>query len=156
MLKKPIPKRVPSDDCIVTVAGEEYTPHEGEWIEVIPIVEVRELQILRYWDELRVKLESAEGEEDEETRQLILMDDAFRESLPWLASRIVSWSWTDLRGRELPQPAEDESVLARLSLEEVMYLVAATRGETPGEQKNGSRPSPTSSLDTAPQLVQTS
>lgn len=153
MPKKPEPVRKPSDDCEVTIDGVDYHPHEGESIWIVPLSSVRELQVLRLWDDVRVKLDALEGEDEAQTRTLILMDDALTESLPFVANRIRRWDWTNIDGEPYPQPRDNAAVLSDLTLEELMYLVAAVRGETPGERGKDSSGSPITSSDTAPVLT---
>ena len=152
--KKPAARLVPSDDCVVTVDGVEYHPHEGECIEVIPIAQLEDLRIMRELNGVRPQLDTVKDEPDQRAREIEILSKAFEIAVDVLGHRIVAWNWTDMAGNPMASPAEDPNVLRRLSFEEVFYLVDAIQGETPGEQKNGSRPSRTSGSATAPQPSQ--
>lgn len=145
---KPVARRVPSDDCEVTDGAAVYRPHEGESVEVRAGIRVGELRRYRVLAELDVQILSVQGEDQAHVKQLQLMEGGMAEACAILADRIVGWDWTDDHGRPLPQPADDPTVFERLDLDEIRYLIAVARGESPGERKNGSRPSPTTSSGT--------
>lgn len=149
--KKPPARTVPSDDCVVTVDGVEYHPHEGEWVKVVPGYSVGDLQLQREMQSLAMKLDAASGEADEAQKKIALVDDSYESAIGVLSHRLRAWNWTSDDGEALPQPAGNPAAFQHLRVEEVMYLVAAVQGETPGDQKNGSRPSGTSSSATARQ-----
>ncbi len=46
-----------------------------------------------------------------------------------LAAYIVDWNWVDDDGNPLPKPAEDPSVIDRLTSTEVRYLLGELRGD---------------------------
>ena len=166
-LTRPPAVTVPSDDYEIEVDGETYHPHRGEQVEVLIGATVGDFAHQRSLDELRVKLDAiggeAEEDEDAELQRLIaervertvLIDDSYGQTVEFVRDRIVAWTWTDRRGKALPQPADDPTVLNRLSLDEMFYLVAVIRGETGGQAKNASRPSPTSSSATEPRTART-
>ncbi len=148
-MSKPQPTRIASDDCAVTVDGVACYPHEGEWVELYRLQSVAELQAMEQMTRLTVALQAAQGEPDEAQRSLAIMNAAFGDACACLAGRVVAWNWTDLSGAPLPPPAGNPAVLARLSVEEVSWLLARNAAETAGERKNGSAPSPTTSSATA-------
>lgn len=150
-MAKPQARRVPSDDCICEIDGQEYALHEGEWVEVVPATSVADLKRMSRWAAIQTQIEALKGEPDESVRVAELISSTFEEICDVLRPRILGWNWTDDRGCFLPCPAEDPGVLERLRLEEVQYLAQVVRGESPGEQKNGLKPSPTTSSATAPQ-----
>ena len=107
--------RYPSDDCIlylgreldaegeVLVEGTGYPLHEGEWVELQPILTVKallELNILR------------EGSTEESLKQASAM----------VAERISAWSWTNLEYETLSNPPSADDVL-NLSDDEWIYLI---------------------------------
>ena len=147
MAKPPI-RQVPSDDCLIEVDGTEYKVHEGEWVKVISSFAVGSLHVMRRVTELQSQMDSLE--DDEEIRKALLVDDMVIELVDVLKGRIVEWNWTDDCGAALPQPRHNPSAFRPLRPEELMYLVLVVRGESPGEQGNGSAPSPTTSSATPP------
>lgn len=152
--KKPPPRIVPSDDCVVTVDGVEYHPHEGESVSIAPGYSVGDLQLQHELQALRVKLDAIAGDDDEGARQVAILDNSYTSAIEVLSARLLGWTWTDDAGDPLPQPHKAPSAFSRLRLDEIYYLIQAVKGETPGEQKNGSRPSRTSSSATARQPSQ--
>ena len=134
-MSKPKARRVPSDDCVVTVGTEESHPHEGEWVEVIPGFPVGALKAQRGLSELSVKL--AAVNDNESAKRLAIVDDTYQQVIAALAERIVNWNWTSDLGTPLPNPKEKPEVLQQLRVEEMYYLAAVVRGAGPGDQKNG-------------------
>ncbi|MFH0900676.1 MAG: hypothetical protein V2A73_08620 [Pseudomonadota bacterium] len=135
---KPKPRRIASDDCEVTLdGGEKCTPHEGEWVEIFTGWSVGELKARNEFNRMRVRLDAVEGESDEARRSLAIMDESFEGILAALAGRIVTWNWTDLAGRQLPQPDGTKEPLRQLHADELFWLLNAGAGETPSERKNG-------------------
>ena len=148
-MSKPKPVRVPSDDCSIVVAGETYYPHEGEWVEVIPTLSVGGFRALRELREAGTRMLAAAGEPDEDEQQLTIADDAFTTLCAALAPRIVDWSWTDDAGRPLPKPDGRPEFLVVLRPEELGWLLGAVKGQTPTQEKKGSRRSRITSLASA-------
>lgn len=148
-MAKPTPRRVPSDDCVVTAAGEEFHPHEGEWVEVVPGYSIGDLRLQREMQALAVKLDAVSGEPDETTKKIVVVDDSYTSAIDVLTHRLRAWNWTSDAGDKLPQPAGNPAAFQHLRVEEVMYLIMAIQGETPGEQKDFLKASPTSRSATA-------
>lgn len=148
-MAKPQLVKVPADDCVVEIGGIEHTPHEGEWVEVIPGQTVGEISTLRRVHNLNVRLAEVKGEEDEGYRRLVIEDDAFQEMLDVVRVRLVNWNWTDDVGTPLLNPRSHPEVLQNLRVEEVVWLFWAVKQETPSAEKNASRPLPTSSSGSA-------
>ena len=144
------PRRVAADDCAVHVGrrydgqtiidhGETYYPHAGEWVEVLPVGTV---QAMLAWNRLQVPALGESATPAEYQAYLRELDAALAAICAQLATVVVAWSWTDLVGQPLPQPYGRPDVLLQLELEELTWLKAAASGETGGERKNGSGPSP--------------
>lgn len=148
-MAKPLPRRVPSDDCAVDLDGDTYYPHEGEWVEIVGVPSVAELQAFTALAALGQDLAVAEGEPDEAGQAAAAIDRHFTAVCAALAERIVAWNWTDMRGRELPSPDGNPAVFASLSTEELYYLTRVARGERAADRKNDSRPTVTTSSATA-------
>jgi len=138
---KPQAKTVPSDDCVVTIDSVDYPLHEGESVTVVPGFSVGDIQLMRQLAELQPKVDAAEGG----IEKVGITDDVIAGTVTALSRRVLAWTWTDDAGRLLPQPLGNPAAFATLRIEELMYLALIVRGESPGERKNGSRPSPTSS-----------
>ena len=139
-MSKPLAKRVPSDDCIVTVDGVDYALHEGEWVDVVPAFSTGDLRFMRKIVNLRTEVDAAEKPED----GIVLTADTYEELIDILSRRLVAWNWTDDQGQALPQPNGNPVAFATLRLEELLYLSLVIRGESPGERKNALKPSRTS------------
>ena len=148
--KKPPAQRVPSDDCETTVAGVDYYPHAGEWIEIIPRLSVGEIRLFRSLNALKPKLDAIEGDDGADADGIALMDDSFQEVLAVLRHRVLAWNWTDDAGDPYPQPRDEPGVFEQLSIQEMYYLTAAMQGGGP-DQKNGTgKNSRTTSSASAP------
>lgn len=143
-MSKPASKHVPSDDCAVLSEGQVYYPHEGEWVELIPMLSAGELRILNRLSRVVVELQAVTGEPGEGQKKLAILDDHLEPLTEYLASRVIAWNWTDAASRPLPQPDGTPGPLRRLSAEELVWLVNAGQ-ETKTERKNGLRPSETTS-----------
>lgn len=135
-MAKPKPVEVPSDDCVVTIDGEQYTPHEGESVWLIPGLSVGAINAINSFTAIGTQMEAARGEPDEYRRQAALADQALQGLCRALAPRIVRWNWTDAAGRPLPQPDGTPQRLQALESEEVAWLLAACQGETPARRGN--------------------
>lgn len=140
-------KQIPSDDCVVTLDDVEYRPHEGEWIKVVPSLSVAEVRLVQELNELKPKLDAIKGEETEQEESVALLDKSFGPVVSLVARRIIAWSWTDNAGDPYPEKPDEETI-RDLHIQELYYLLAAIRGETPAERGNGSRPLPTTSSAT--------
>ena len=136
-MAKPKPVTIPSDDCIVTVAGEQYAVHEGETVTLIRGFNVEGIAAIKRLVEIAPALDAARGEPNEGMRVVETTDSAMQAVCRALAPRIVSWTWTDMAGRPLPQPDGTPERLMALETQELSWLIAACTGETPGERKNG-------------------
>ena len=140
-------KVVPSDDCAIHLgrriedgkvvdAGDEHFLHRGEWVEVLPVGAVS--QLMAFGSFMRI---GRDGETDNE--KLMSSEEQFSRMVSHVASRVVKWNWTGLDGEPLPQPYKNESLIASLHADELLWLVNATNNETAGERKNASEPSTT-------------
>ena len=137
LMKPKIPTiKVDSDECFISVgqvvedgeikdAGVAHYIHEGEWVEVLPVMTVKEVMQLS-------RLQS--GADDPRS-----LGENLTQLCQELSRRIISWNWTDLMGEEMEQPYKRPDILEALSSEELMWLVSATGGsETTDERKKGS------------------
>ena len=125
-MKPKIPaQKVLSDDCSISIGqviedGEiidEGTPHfvhQGEWVEVLPVMTVKEvMQISR--------LQNAANDATE-------LGENLTELCRQLSRRVIAWNWTDMMGESMEQPYNRPDVLEGLSSEELMWLMTATSG----------------------------
>src|SRR5574340_894704 len=131
---KPLPKRIPSDDCAVTIDNEVYHPHEGEYVEMYAGITIAELKTLEGFTRISVEVDAIQGEEEEQQKLLGLLNQHFDEICKNLAGRVVAWNWTDDRGQPLPQPDGKAETMERLRAEEILWLMKATQGETPAQR----------------------
>lgn len=148
-MSKPGARRISSDDCVVIVGGEHFNPHEGEWIEVVPVQTVADLRERIALMQMQVEIEALKGEPDAEAKQMTILDAKFPVICAMLTRVILAWNWTDLQGKPLPNPHNEPDNLERIiSTDEMLWLMAATQPEVPAERKNGSQPLPITSLAT--------
>ena len=143
--------KVLADDCNINIGqvmedGETINPgtshhvHVDEWIEVMPVIAVKEVMQLS-------RLQRA-GEESG------TLGESLEQLCRELSKRIITWNWTDMMGAPLAQPYQTPEVIMALTVEEVMYLIQAASGqESPDERKNGSGPSAVTSSAAAPSPV---
>lgn len=142
-MSKPEPTRFETDDFTVVVDGQTYHPHAGEWVELFPSQSVAEVLATGKLAKLGAELEAAKGDPDESRQVMAAISEHFDMVCAHLADRVVAWSWTNRRGDPLPQPDGTSGPIARLTNEELNYLlsVGQRRQESADDRKNGSRPS---------------
>ena len=136
-MKPKIPAtKVNSDECFISVgqviedgeikdAGTAHYVHKGEWVEVLPVMTVKEVMQLS-------RLQA--GADDPGS-----LGENLTQLCQELSRRLISWNWTDLMGETMEQPYKRPDILEALSSEELMWLVSATGGsETTDERKKDS------------------
>lgn len=148
-MAKPLAICVPSDDCVVTVSGTAYTPHEGESVWLLPGQSVGDVAVLARFNRIQAEVEALRGDADEAARSTELYDAVLSDLCAFLARRMVRWDWTDLAGRPLPPLDGTPAPLQALETEELFWLLQAARGQNATTEKNDSRPSPITSSATA-------
>lgn len=137
-MSKPLPVRFPSDDFTVTVNGEVYHPHEGEWVELFPDQTVQEILATTSLGKYGAKMRAAKGDEDEQFQVMSAMGEQYSIVCTQLAGRIMDWTWTDRRGEPLPKPDGTAGPISRLSDPEIAYLLnlKASKQETVSDRGN--------------------
>ena len=146
-MKPKIPtKMVMSDDCAINIgqvitdgeiteAGTPYYVHEGECVELLPVITVSEVMHIS-------KLQNL-------TDDPSALGTNLGELCKELSKRIVSWDWTNLMGEPMEQPYNRPDVLEGLSSEELMWLMtAAGAGESADARKKDLEKSESTSLAT--------
>ena len=130
--------RIPSDACAVYLGrtikdgklndpGTPHRVHQGEYIEVMPTVAISELIAL-----MRLQEQGVSG------ATLAEMEDSLNRLCLELSRRIIAWDWTDMMGLPYEQPYGHPEVLARLTTDELGYLLgAAMSTESRDDRKNG-------------------
>jgi len=117
-------RRINSDDCLITVDGQQHAVHKGEWVEVLAIKSIAQhlaaLELQRY---------AAGGDTK-------AMAQALESLCQELSNRVLDWNWTDLDSQPLPRPYRQPAIIKSLSEDELLWLVRAIAGESPGERKN--------------------
>jgi len=137
-------KRLSSDDCLVyinrviedgkvTNRGDPFAAHEGEWVEIIQVGSIRQYLALS-------KLASVSSNGNLGNLEIAL-NDLCKE----VSQRIVDWNWTDMAGKAMPKPYRKPEIISELTEDELLWLIRAVQGETPGERKNELPPSGTNS-----------
>lgn len=150
------PRRVDSSDCVVYVGrvvkdgkitepGTPYRIHEGEWVEVLPILTMRDYLTVGGL----LNMDSTASPTDLMARLGKVLDDVCQQ----LSRRLTAWNWTDMDRSALPQPHANPEVLKSLADDELAWLLLAARGETPGERKNALPPSVSTSSGAVPSLT---
>ena len=137
--------KVNSDECFISVGqviedgaivdeGTPYYIHKGEWVEVLPVLTVREVMQIN-------KLQNAASDANGLGENLSMLCKE-------LAQRVIAWNWTDMMGETMEQPYKRPDVLEGLASEELMWLMSATsQQESPDERKKGSKSSANTSLE---------
>ena len=147
-MKPKIPAvKVLSDDCAINIGqviedGEITSPgtphyvHVGEWVEVLPVMSVREVMNIS-------QLQASTGDSSKLGESLSALCNE-------LARRIIGWNWTDIMGEPMDQPYNRADVLEGLSSEELMWLMTATgSGEPADARKKDLKKSESISSETA-------
>ena len=136
--------RVASDDCSIsigqvmedgeiTVPGTPHYVHVDEWVEVMPVIAVKEVMQLS-----RLQRAGEESGTLGESLGLLCQE---------LSKRLLAWNWTDLMGEKMEQPYNRPDILENLSADELLWLVNATsEQEKPEARKKDSEPLETTSL----------
>ena len=109
------------EDGEITSPGTPYYVHEGEWVEVMPVMTVREVMNLS-----RLQNNSGEGS---------TLGQSLTDLCKELSRRIIKWNWTNLMGEKMEQPYNRPDVLEGLSSEELLWLVNATGGGEGAEER---------------------
>jgi len=133
---KPKARRVPSDDCILTIDGEEYAIHAGEWVEFRGRPKMGFFTRYLRFQGLG---ESAQAGTltDEDTKELARVAEDIGDEL---AKSISAWSWTGDDGEPMPLPTVGEA-LNDLEQDEFQWLLYAYFEPMGGGRKNASSPS---------------
>jgi hypothetical protein len=141
---------IPSDDCAVKVIKNgvegEIFPHTGQSITIRTDVRptlgdvrfvhnLRRLQVEADAIEVNLKRNPDESDADHAARVATARDDAYAVllmaqvdgAIAIVQKSLIAWDWTDQFGKPLPPPS-DVAAYDQIQLVEVMYLVAATRG----------------------------
>ena len=124
--------KIPSDQCAINVGqvivdgevtdpGTAYYVHEGETVEMMPVLTVREVMQLS-------KLQLAATDTGS-------LGESLNELCQELSHRIIAWDWTDLSGEPLEQPFKRPDVLVGLSSDELLWLVNAASGQETAEDR---------------------
>jgi len=138
--------KVLSDECFISTgqviedgeiidAGIPYYVHQGEWVEVMPVLTVKEVMQLS-------RLQNGSNDP-------AALGDNLTMLCTELSHRLIAWNWTDLMGEPMEQPFNRPDVLESLSSDELMWLVSATSGsEAADARKKDSDKSGSISLET--------
>jgi hypothetical protein len=138
-MKPKIPtQKIKSDDCAVNIGqvfeeGEVTNPgtphyvHKGEWVEIIPVMTVKEVTELS-------NLQAA-------TSTPGALGKSMTKLCEELSKRVIAWNWTDMMGENMDQPYKNPSVLEDLTSDELMWLINATSDrESIEDRKKDSAP----------------
>lgn len=145
-------RQIPSDDCLV--AGKAI--HRGQSVWVSGVRTRQEKRAAWALNRLAVLLDEADPDPVEdpgpdatkEEREKAEAERLHREALAaaekfailerhddqmvaMIAARLVDWDWTDHQGKPRQKPDGTTGPLDTLAEEEIQWLIAALRGETP-------------------------
>ena len=148
-MKPKIPAtKVRSDECSINIGqvvedgeitnpGTPYFVHQGEWVEILPVITVAEVMNIS-------RLQNAASDTTS-------LDQNLSDLCKELSKRVIAWNWTDLMGEKMEQPYNRPDVLERLASEELMWLMsAASSQESADERKKDSNKAGDTSAETAP------
>ena len=148
-MKPKIPTvKVPSDECSINIgqviedgevveAGTPHYVHIGEWVEIMPVMAVKEVMQL---SRLQRGSDDPSG-----------LGESLSQLCIELSKRIIAWNWTDLVGEPMEQPYNRPDVIEELSSDELLWLVNASGvQEGTDTRKKGSNNLANTSLVTAP------
>ena len=123
-MKPKIPTvKVPSDECAISIgqiiedgeiteAGTPHYVHIGEWVEIMPVMAVKEVMQL---SRLQRGSDDPSG-----------LGESLSQLCKELSKRIIAWNWTDLVGQPMEQPYNRPDVLEELASDELLWLVNAS------------------------------
>ena len=132
-MKPKIPEvKVLSDDCSINIGqvvedgaitnpGTPHYVHKGEWVEVLPVMSVREVMNIS-------RLQNAATNSAQ-------LDENLSSLCAELSNRIIAWNWTDIMGEPMEQPYKRPDVLAELASDELMWLMTATGAGEPADAR---------------------
>lgn len=110
--------RYSGDDFVMVVDGVEITPHAGEWVDIWPVLSMREVR--RCARLIALTQRGLESMTPEELREL---EAEVQEVMEITASNILGWTLTDMRTEE-PLPPPSAEVLDGLSPDEFAWIVS--------------------------------
>jgi hypothetical protein len=152
LMKPKIPAiKVLSDDCAINIGqvvedgeikdtGVAHFVHKGEWVEVLPVMSVREVMNIS-------RLQNTATNSSQ-------LDENLTSLCKELSNRIIAWNWTDIMGVPMEQPYKRPDILAELASDELMWLMtAASGGESADERKKDSEKSESISSETDDNLT---
>ena len=123
-MKPKIPTvKVPSDECAISIgqiiedgeiteAGTPHYVHIGEWVEIMPVMAVKEVMQL---SRLQRGSDDPSG-----------LGESLSQLCKELSKRTIAWNWTDLVGELMEQPYNRPDVIEELSSDELLWLVNAS------------------------------
>jgi hypothetical protein len=119
-MKPKIPAlKIKSDECFISVGqviedgeivdeGTPYYIHKNEWVEVLPVITVREVMQI---NKLQTSSTDPTG-----------LGENLSQLCQELSQRVISWNWTNMMGEKMEQPYKRPDILEGLASEELMWL----------------------------------
>lgn len=152
----PPTKRIACDECPVIVDNVTYFPHEGQWVDVIPVGSMREQLVLGDFSRLSVEAAAAEDDPQLQRELNLRLSQVNNAVLQVLADRVIDWNWTDAYGRALPKPDGTAQGIDRITQSEMWWLLTTIRtGGASATVGKGESGTPTTSSDSSPPPDQT-
>ena len=135
---RPEPVTVPSDSYEIEKDGVVYHPHMGETVTLYRGMGVGEVNAFQAVFNAAEVIKQSKGDEDAFEQSVAALHDSASAQIKSLAKRVTAWTWTDYTGEPLPEPHNNPDAFSSLLYDELVWLVAASQGETDDERKNGS------------------
>lgn len=129
---------VPSDSYEIERDGVVYHPHRGETVTLYRGMGVGEVNAFQAIFNVADVVEQVKGDDDAFEKTVGALYGSASTQITSLAKRITGWTWTDFTGELLPEPHNNPEAFASLQFDELVWLVAASQGETDDERKNDS------------------
>lgn len=128
------PEPISMDDYTVTVGGQDYAPHEGETVYLLPVgLSFGALTALQRYQAMAAGGAIRDGDDR--------LEGAFDELLAALADIIVAWDLTDITGEPYEQPYRNPAALRALPAGTLFHILGQLRGVS-GDDAEGKASSP--------------
>lgn len=114
--QKALTRRVASDDMKMTVEGEDYYPHSGEYVVMLQKLSAAGMITV-------LEISSLQGQDMTDPEVAQRHAEVFRDACALLADVVMEWDWKGMDGKPYPQPRGKPRVIASLHLDEFTWLI---------------------------------
>ncbi len=133
---RPSPVTVRSDSYEIERDGVVYHPHKGETVTLYRGMGVGEVNAFQAIFNVADVVEQVKGDDDAFEQTVGALYGSASTQIASLSKRITAWTWTDYTGDPLPEPHNNPEAFGSLLFDELVWLVAASQGETDDDRKN--------------------